>query len=262
MSEDINAGGLPPLEGAMGETSSAVPFEPGVDPAAGTGQPFSEGPSPDEPTQLSSADAGPLAGFEVPEALSGRWDESFAGRMVGTMEKIGITPQQACGIVEAYEADQAREAQALDSALDSSRMAAESELRREWGSDFESRVHAAGHLVEEALGSKAGELLNLRLENGARLGDSAPLIRVLAAAADRLSIAGSTFVPSGASGGLGATAAPTPQLGPSPIAARDEQSRLMADPEFVKAYTSKAHPRHSWAVRTVESLTRQQHGSL
>jgi hypothetical protein len=38
------------------------------------------------------------------------------------------------------------------------------------------------------------------------------------------------------------------------LEARDEQARLLADPEFREAYTTKDHPQHESAMRTMQRL--------
>lgn len=171
-----------------------------------------------------------------------QWDENFEkqARDFGTMFKL--TPFQMQGMVDLYAANQNAFASQSVSAVQTSKVQVESELKAEWGKDFDENFELAkqaarhyGDISEQefdrldgVLGTKS--LMKLMADVGRMNKEAA------------LSGGGQVnFTTTGAQ-------------------AQSEMARLNADPAFMEAYTSEKHPKHKEAVTRMNAARARLHG--
>lgn len=60
------------------------------------------------------------------------------------------------------------------------RVQTEEKLRAEWGADYRPNVNLMSNILQEHLGSSAGEFLSIPLADGSRIGDNETFIRLMA----------------------------------------------------------------------------------
>jgi hypothetical protein len=60
------------------------------------------------------------------------------------------------------------------------RIQTEEKLRAEWGADYRSNVNLMSNVLQEHLGSNAGEFLSQQLIDGTRIGDNETFIKLMA----------------------------------------------------------------------------------
>lgn len=241
----------------------AAPAGPGPGaPAPGRSQPPPLDPL-DEPTLPVRESDYDLSWFKPPEGAP--WDGEFQKQMVSKMAKLGVTNPQLRGIFESYADFVSQQSASFASRAESSALSAEHELRREWGSGYEAQVASAKKAFIRLAGGEAEamELGQVLLADGSRLGDHPAIVRFLAGAAEEMRGLYAFSAPStggSASQTTGARSRPSPEAVRAPLEARDERERLLADPAFREAYLTRIHPRHDWAVRQIDQLSRIESG--
>ena len=95
--------------------------------------------------------------------------------------KLRLTPDQASGVLEYYkEIAQTSVAQTQQQEAES-REKVESELKAEWGNNYESKLIAAKNVVDEFA---SAEILDMQLADGTRIGNHPEFIKAFAKMAD------------------------------------------------------------------------------
>lgn len=165
------------------------------------------------------------------------YDEKFEAAMLPIAHKLGITPAQLNGLVEAVAQHRVGELQALGASGKEAREKAEGDLRREWGAAYDARVEQAKRAVEFAGGPELKQALD---QLG--LGNHPSLIKAFAKI-------GSSMSEDKLKTGQGGSFAMTPAEAKAELAKMDAQ---MSDPN--SPLMNKSHPEHDLLIKRREDL--------
>ena len=155
--------------------------------------------------------------------------------------KLGLLPKQAEGLIKFYNEMNANMATSQEDAAAQAQLATETELKKEFGPQFNKRLDQAKKLAVNSLGSEFLE--NTYLKDGSRLGDNLQVIKAFSNLADKLSedpiIQGD---------------------GTSYMTAKDIEKEIDELTQEGSAYWSKTHPNHQKAVQEVLKLREMLNG--
>lgn len=98
--------------------------------------------------------------------------------------KLGLNNKQAQGILEYYKNSMEGSAQQARVNTETAQANAEAELRKEWGRSYEDNIKKAGAVAKANM---SGDILNLELKDGTRIGDHPDVIKGFANIANLLS---------------------------------------------------------------------------
>ena len=98
--------------------------------------------------------------------------------------KLGLNNKQAQGILEYYKNNMEGTAQQSRIDTETAQTQAEQQLRQEWGRDFEGKVKQAGALAKANINS---DVLDMKLQDGTRVGDHPEIIKGFAKIAGMMS---------------------------------------------------------------------------
>lgn len=180
---------------------------------------------------------------DFPEGLI---DSSALDGFAKASHQLGLTTQQASGVLKFYEGigKEAIEGQAKAQA--EATESAVTELKKEFGQAFESKVSVANQALKRLAGDDYPQLQKeLQMEG---VGSRPALVKVFAKVGEMM----------GESSLAGEGQA---KAGRTPAEASLEISRLMSDPAFVKTYQTKMDPGHKAAVATMRQLFVEQAGA-
>ncbi len=104
--------------------------------------------------------------------------EQVAEEYSGIAHKLGLTPQQASGILDYYKGSIGQSAEQMEQIAQEKLEQTTNDLKREWGNAFENKVAAAQDIVEQFAGN---EILGMRLEDGTMIGNHPAFIKAFAA---------------------------------------------------------------------------------
>ena len=158
-----------------------------------------------------------------------------------TAHRLGLLPQQAERLIKFYnEMNQTNQETTMKTA-EQKQIQVESELKKEFGAEFEKRLDQAKKLAVETFG--VDMLNNTLLQDGTRLGDNIEVIKAMSMLADKLSedeiIKGD---------GVGY------------MTASELQKEIDELTEDGSPYWNKSHPNHQKTVDQVFKLREQLNG--
>jgi hypothetical protein len=126
------------------------------------------------------------------------------------------------------------------------RMDTEEKLRAEWGPDYKANVNLMSNVLQEHLGTKAGDFLSQQLVDGTRIGDNETFIRLMADMARK--VGGSTAE-------LYTTDVHT--TGTSLETRKAELMKMMNDPDPLVRKKYWSEPTQAELMRIQSALTRR-----
>jgi len=107
--------------------------------------------------------------------------EDVAKSYADVAHKLRLTPDQASGILEYYKGMANSASEVSIEAETQQRNQTEMELRKEWGDDFDARIEDAGKIAQQFGG---GELLEMQLADGTKVGNHPDFIKAFAKMAE------------------------------------------------------------------------------
>ena len=111
-------------------------------------------------------------------------DEGAIKSFAEQSHKLGLNNTQAQGILEFYKNNMESSAQRATVDTETAQAQAETELRAEWGKEFDSNVSKASALAKANMNP---EILDLQMQDGTRIGDHPEIIKGFAKIAGMLS---------------------------------------------------------------------------
>ena len=111
-------------------------------------------------------------------------DEGAMKSFAEQSHKLGLNNTQAQGILEFYKNNMESSAQRATVDTETAQAQAETELRAEWGKEFDSNVSKASALAKANMNP---EILDLQMQDGTRIGDHPEIIKGFAKIAGMLS---------------------------------------------------------------------------
>ena len=111
-------------------------------------------------------------------------DENAVKQFAENAHKLGLNNKQAQGILEYYKDSMEGSAQQAQIDVETSQAQSEAELRKEWGRSFDENIKKAGAVAKANMD---GEILELTLADGRRLGDHPAIIKGFANIANLMS---------------------------------------------------------------------------
>lgn len=142
--------------------------------------------------------------FRAPEgAAPNDADRAFQAEIARLFHAAGVTPTQAEQLNEGWNCLAEASREARQAADNGAREAAESQLRRQWGAEFERNRALAARAVARFHRGDPNELLDLALEGGTVLGSLPSFVRFAASVGRALA---EDEVHLGGAGGAGASA--------------------------------------------------------
>ena len=111
-------------------------------------------------------------------------DESAIKSFAEQSHKLGLNNTQAQGILEFYKNNMESNMQRATVDTETAQAQAETELRAEWGKEFDSNVSKASALAKANMNP---EILDLQMQDGTRIGDHPEIIKGFAKIAGMLS---------------------------------------------------------------------------
>ena len=111
-------------------------------------------------------------------------DEGAIKNFAEQSHKLGLNNTQAQGILEFYKNNMESNMQRATVDTETAQAQAETELRAEWGKEFDNQVAKAGALAKANMNP---EILDLQMQDGTRIGDHPEIIKGFAKIAGMLS---------------------------------------------------------------------------
>ena len=152
-----------------------------------------------------------------------------------TAHKLGLLPKQAEGLIKYYNELNGNIAEIQEEQAAQSQLATETELKKEFGPQFNKRLDQAKKLAVNSLGSDFLE--NTYLKDGSRLGDNLNVVKAFSELAEKLS---EDEVVKGDSS--------------SYMTANEIEKEINSLTEEGSPYWTKTHPNHQKAVQEVFKL--------
>src|SRR5210317_28116 len=107
--------------------------------------------------------------------------EDVAKSYADIAHKLRLTPDQANGIMDYYRSMASQASEMTTEAETQQRSQTEMALRKEWGDDFDARIEDAGKIAQQFGG---GELLEMKLADGTKVGNHPDFIKAFAKIAE------------------------------------------------------------------------------
>jgi len=107
--------------------------------------------------------------------------EDVAKSYADIAHKLRLTPDQANGIMDYYRSMASQASEMTTEAETQQRSQTEMSLRKEWGDDFDARIEDAGKIAQQFGG---GELLEMQLADGTKVGNHPDFIKAFAKMAE------------------------------------------------------------------------------
>ena len=152
-----------------------------------------------------------------------------------TAHKLGLLPKQAEGLVKFYNEMNGNIASSQEEAAAQAQLNVETELKKEFGPQYNKRLDQAKRLAVNSLGQDFLE--NTYLKDGSRLGDNLQVIKAFSDLANKLS---EDEIVKGD--------------GSEYMTAKDIEKEINELTQEGSAYWSKTHPNHQKAVQEVLKL--------
>ena len=189
---------------------------------------------------------------ETPEGYEFATDGNVVTKEVatefsGVAHKLGLSPQQAAGILDYYKGSVGQSTEQMEQMAQEQAEKTTNDLKREWGNSFEDKLSSAKDVIEQFAGL---DMLQMRLEDGTKVGNHPAFIKAFAAIGDfKSTVTSEDTINDGARGSVF-----------TPVQAQAEIDAIMND---------KSHPYHDRknvsgrqrAIEHVNSLFTMVHGS-
>ena len=153
--------------------------------------------------------------------------------------KLGLLPQQADGIIQYYQELANASEVDTNAKAETARTESEKTLRKEYGSDYKHRLHAAKNLASSTLGNDF--LNNTILQDGSKLGDNPIIVKAFAELASQISE--DTMIQGEA---------------PAYMSLKEINKQIAALQQSGSAYLDKRHPNHDDAVSEMQTLIQKK----
>ena len=166
-------------------------------------------------------------------------DDDSLKAFSATAHQLGLLPKQAEGIINYYnELANASEVD-TNAKAETARTESEKTLRKEYGSAYKHRLHAAKNLASSTLGNDF--LNNTILQDGSKLGDNPIVVKAFAELASQISE--DTMVQGEA---------------PAYMSLKEINKQIAALQQPGSAYFDKRHPNHDDAVSEMQTLIQKK----
>ena len=166
-------------------------------------------------------------------------DDDSLKAFSATAHQLGLLPKQAEGIINYYnELANASEVD-TNAKAETARTESEKTLRKEYGSAYKHRLHAAKNLASSTLGNDF--LNNTILQDGSKLGDNPIVVKAFAELASQISE--DTMVKGEA---------------PAYMSLKEINKQIAALQQPGSAYFDKRHPNHDDAVSEMQTLIQKK----
>jgi len=210
--------------------------------------PFPTNPTEEDLSNIYSR----LGRPETPEGYEFATDgnvitEDVAAEYAGVAHQLGLSPKQAAGILDYYKGSVGQTTEQMEQLAQEQAEQTTNELKREWGNAFGDKVAAAKDIIEQFAGL---DMLQMRLEDGTKVGNHPAFIKAFAAIGDfKSTVTSEDTINDGARSSVF-----------TPVQAQAEIDAIMND---------KSHPYHDRknvtgrqrAIEHVNSLFTMVHGS-
>jgi hypothetical protein len=177
-------------------------------------------------------------------SLGEETNEEFTDWFRNAAHKSGLSARQVAQIAEAYQEFSGTTMQQSEAQAESHRDAVETELRQEYGGQFEAKIEAANEMLKEF---EAPDLTEMRMADGSCLGDNAEMVRFMVKVTDYIKKEISE------DGLAGRDSRPT-------LSETDIQARISQLSQKGSPYWEKHHPDHDRTVSEVLRLREQLNG--
>ena len=178
-------------------------------------------------------------GYKYNLPKESKLDDDSLKAFSATAHQLGLLPKQAEGIINYYnELANASEVD-TNAKAETARAETEKTLRKEYGSSYKHRIHAAKNLASSTLGN---DFLNSTiLQDGSKLGDNPIVVKAFAELASQISE--DTMVKGEA---------------PAYMSLKEINKQIAALQQPGSAYFDKRHPNHDDAVSEMQTLIRKK----
>jgi hypothetical protein len=171
-------------------------------------------------------------------------NEEFTDWFRDAAHKSGLSNRQAAQLAEAYSEFSGNALQQSETQLEQHREAVETELRQEYGGQFQEKMDAANEMLKEF---DAPDLTDMRMADGTLLGDNPEMVRLMVKLSDYIAKEISE------DGLAGRNSRPS-------LSDSDLQARISTLTAKNTPYWEKMHPDHDRVVSEVLRLREQLHG--
>ena len=166
-------------------------------------------------------------------------DDDSLKAFSATAHQLGLLPKQAEGIINYYnELANASEVD-TNAKAETARTESEKTLRKEYGSAYKHRLHAAKNLASSTLGNDF--LNNTILQDGSKLGDNPIVVKAFAELASQISE--DSMIQGEA---------------PAYMSLKEINKQIAALQQPGSAYFDKRHPNHDVAVSEMQTLIQKK----
>ena len=166
-------------------------------------------------------------------------DDDSLKAFSATAHQLGLLPKQAEGIINYYnELANASEVD-TNAKAETARTESEKTLRKEYGSAYKHRLHAAKNLASSTLGNDF--LNNTILQDGSKLGDNPIVVKAFAELASQISE--DSMIQGEA---------------PAYMSLKEINKQIAALQQPGSAYFDKRHPNHDDAVSEMQTLIQKK----
>ena len=178
-------------------------------------------------------------GYKYNLPKESKLDDDSLKAFSATAHQLGLLPKQAEGIINYYnELANASEVD-TNAKAETARTESEKTLRKEYGSAYKHRIHAAKNLASSTLGNEF--LSNTILQDGSKLGDNPIVVKAFAELASQISE--DTMVKGEA---------------PAYMSLKEINKQIAALQQPGSAYFDKRHPNHDDAVSEMQTLIQKK----
>ena len=168
-------------------------------------------------------------------------DENAIKSFAEVAHKTGLNEKQAQAILDFYKQNSENSVQQLKIDTETAQAQAEQQLRQEWGKQYESNITKAASVAKANM---SGDVLDMQLKDGTRLGDHPEVIKGFAKIAGLLS--------------EDKMATPESETVDQGRDLETEISKIVNDRSG--PYWNKTHPDHSKMVQQVYTMREMLHG--
>jgi len=168
-------------------------------------------------------------------------DEQAIKSFAEVAHKTGLNEKQAQAILDFYKQNSENSVQQLKIDTETAQAQAEQQLRQEWGKQYESNITKAASVAKANM---SGDVLDMQLKDGTRLGDHPEVIKGFAKIAGLLS--------------EDKMATPESETVDQGRDLETEISKIVNDRSG--PYWNKTHPDHSKMVQQVYTMREMLHG--
>lgn len=168
-------------------------------------------------------------------------DENAIKSFAEVAHKTGLNEKQAQAILDFYKQNSENSVQQLKIDTETAQAQAEQQLRQEWGKQYESNITKAASVAKANM---SGDVLDMQLKDGTRLGDHPDVIKGFAKIAGLLS--------------EDKIATPESETVDQGRDLETEISKIVNDRSG--PYWNKTHPDHSKMVQQVYTMREMLHG--